>query len=103
MIISVIITTYKEPKTLPKAIDSILSQVSKDKEMEIIVVGPDEQTKAVVQKFSSRLVLHNFPLIIEVLRVTVQGDLWTVPLHERYDSSLSRNGSYESRWVCLAL
>jgi len=52
--ISVIITTYKEPKTLPKAIDSILGQVPEGKEMEIIVVGPDEQTKSVVQKFSSR-------------------------------------------------
>lgn len=54
MIVSVIITTYKEPKTLPKAIDSILNQMPKNnKEMEIIVVGPDEQTKSVVQKFSS--------------------------------------------------
>jgi len=54
MLISIIITTYKEPKTLPKAINSILSQISKNKEIEIIVVGPDEQTKSVVQKFSSR-------------------------------------------------
>jgi len=56
MMISVIITTYKEPKTLPKAINSILNQISRNnnEEMEIIVVGPDEQTKAVVQKFSSR-------------------------------------------------
>ena len=51
--VSVIITTYKEPKTLPKAINSILSQAPKGmgEEMEIIVVGPDRQTKAVVQKF----------------------------------------------------
>jgi len=53
--ISVIITTYKEPKTLPKAINSILNQIPKSmgEEMEIIVVGPDRQTKSVVQKFSS--------------------------------------------------
>ncbi len=58
MEISIVITTYKEPKTLPKAIDSILSQIPKNnKEMEIIVVGPDEQTKSVVQKFSSH---HSF-------------------------------------------
>jgi len=54
--ISVIITTYKEPKTLPKAINSILNQAPKSmgEEMEIIVVGPDEETKSVVQKFSSQ-------------------------------------------------
>ncbi len=54
MIISVIITTYQEPKTLSQAINSILNQVPKNKEMEIIVVGPDEQTKAVVQEFSPK-------------------------------------------------
>jgi len=54
MMISVIITTYKEPKTLPKAINSILNQIPQDKKIEIVVVGPDKQTEAVVQKFSSR-------------------------------------------------
>jgi len=54
MIISVIVTTYKEPKTLSRAIASILNQIPQDKKIEIVVVGPDKQTEAVVQKFSSR-------------------------------------------------
>ncbi len=83
MIISVIITTYKEPETLPKAISSILSQISEGKKMEIIVVGPDEQTKSVVQKFSSRYSFVKYvqdrgegkPAAINLALIEAKGDI----------------------------
>ena len=49
--ISIIITTYKESKTLPKAIQAILNQNFKQ-EYEILVIGPDKKTEQVVKKFS---------------------------------------------------
>ncbi|MBU4369159.1 glycosyltransferase family 2 protein [Patescibacteria group bacterium] len=49
--ISIIITTYKESETLPKAIRAILNQNIKQ-EYELLVVGPDKKTQEVVREFS---------------------------------------------------
>lgn len=51
--ISIIITTYKEPKTIGKVINHIL--VNKlPKEYEIIVVTPDDETSNEAEKYSKR-------------------------------------------------
>lgn len=49
--ISIIITAYKEPKTIGKAIQSILDNNLKEK-FEIIVIAPDKETREVAEKFS---------------------------------------------------
>lgn len=49
--ISVIITTYNEPKTLLLAIKSVLNQDLKQ-EYEILVIGPDQETEKIVKKFN---------------------------------------------------
>jgi cellulose synthase/poly-beta-1,6-N-acetylglucosamine synthase-like glycosyltransferase len=48
--ISIIITTYKEPKTIERAINAILEQNLKD--YEILVVAPDNETLEVAKKIS---------------------------------------------------
>jgi cellulose synthase/poly-beta-1,6-N-acetylglucosamine synthase-like glycosyltransferase len=50
--ISIIITAYKEEKTIGKAIQSILDNNIKEK-YEIIVLAPDEKTLAVARRFSN--------------------------------------------------
>jgi cellulose synthase/poly-beta-1,6-N-acetylglucosamine synthase-like glycosyltransferase len=50
--ISIIITTYKEPKTIGKAIEAIIQQ--KLPEHEIIVVAPDTETLSVAEKYSKK-------------------------------------------------
>jgi cellulose synthase/poly-beta-1,6-N-acetylglucosamine synthase-like glycosyltransferase len=47
--ISVIITTKKEPETLPRAIEAIIKENIVD--LEVLVVGPDEETKKIVAQF----------------------------------------------------
>ena len=48
----IIITAYKEEKTVGKAIDSILSQI--DKNYRVIVTAPDEETKKVVKEYEKK-------------------------------------------------
>lgn len=48
--ISIIITAYKEPKTIGKAIYSFLNQARED--CEIIGVAPDEETSKVIKQYS---------------------------------------------------
>ncbi|MBI5797501.1 glycosyltransferase [Candidatus Woesearchaeota archaeon] len=48
--ISIIITSFKEPETIGKCIESILNQDIKEKH-EIIVACPDEETKSVALKY----------------------------------------------------
>lgn len=48
--VSVIITTKNEAKTLEKAIEAILKQNLKE-EYEILVIGPDKETQKIVQNF----------------------------------------------------
>ncbi len=50
---SVIITTLKEPKTLPKAIQSVLRQNLKD-DFEVLVVGPGRETENIARNFSKK-------------------------------------------------
>lgn len=50
--ISVIITTFQEPKTLYKAIQAVLNQDFKHDDIEIIVVGPDKDTENITKEFS---------------------------------------------------
>jgi cellulose synthase/poly-beta-1,6-N-acetylglucosamine synthase-like glycosyltransferase len=49
--ISIVITTFKEPQTLPLAIDRILKQKNIEP-YELLVIGPDQETKEIVQKIS---------------------------------------------------
>ena len=51
--ISVIITTKKEPQTLPRAIKVILDEIGNlsENEYEVLVVGPDKETKEIVAQF----------------------------------------------------
>ena len=51
--ISIIITTFKEPKTIGKAIEAFLHQKTKTK-YEIIVSAPDKETLEVAKKYSSK-------------------------------------------------
>ena len=51
--ISIIITSYKEPLTIGKAIESFLNQNIKEK-YEIIVSCPDKETSDVVSKYSKK-------------------------------------------------
>jgi len=51
--ISIIITSFKEPLTIGKAIDSFLNQDIKEK-YEIIVSSPDEETADIVNNYSKR-------------------------------------------------
>ena len=51
--ISIIITSYKEPKTIGKAIESIISQKIKES-YELIVSAPDNETLDVVKKYSKK-------------------------------------------------
>src|SRR3989344_8469269 len=51
--ISIIITSYKEPKTIGRAIDSFLNQ-SINSKYELIVAAPDKQTQDVVKKYSKK-------------------------------------------------
>ena len=49
--ISIIITAYKESKTIGRAIDSILKNNLKE-EFEVLVTAPDKETLGVVRKYS---------------------------------------------------
>lgn len=51
--ISIIITTFKESKTLPKAIEMILRQ-DIDQDYEILIIGPDKETELIANKFSEK-------------------------------------------------
>lgn len=51
--ISIVITSFKEPLTIGKAIDSFLKQKIKEK-YEIIVSCPDKETTDVVKKYSKK-------------------------------------------------
>lgn len=50
--ISIAITSFKEPKTIGRAIDSILNQNLKD--YELIVSSPDKKTQKVVEKYMQK-------------------------------------------------
>jgi len=65
--ISVIITTYREKTTLPKAIQAILDNIRNSEEFivgketwsegqmfEILVIGPDQDTERIVREFSQK-------------------------------------------------
>ena len=51
--ISVIITAYKEEKTVGRAIESFLKQ-KVDEEMEVIVAAPDEDTTRVIKEYEKK-------------------------------------------------
>lgn len=53
--ISIIITSYKEPNTIGKCINSFLEQKIKEK-YEIIVVAPDKETLNAAKKFKVKLI-----------------------------------------------
>lgn len=52
--ISVIITSFKEPATIGRAIQAFLNQKPKNEKYEIIVVAPDNETIAVAKKYKKQ-------------------------------------------------
>ena len=56
--ISIIITTNKEPNSLPQAIQLFLDSNLLKSDDEILIVGPDEETEKIVKEFQLR-----FPII----------------------------------------
>jgi len=65
--VSIIITTYKEPKSLPKAIEAFLNDIRNSEKFvigrktlpegqmfEILVVGPDKATAGIAEGFSKK-------------------------------------------------
>jgi len=56
--ISIIITTNKEPKSLPQAIQSFLDSNLLKANDEILIVGPDEESEKIAKEFQTR-----FPII----------------------------------------
>jgi poly-beta-1,6-N-acetyl-D-glucosamine synthase len=75
--ISVIITTKKEPQTLPKAITAILNE--KIQNVEIIVIGPDLETEEIVRKYPSVKFLKDSgagkPAALNLAFQQAQGDI----------------------------
>jgi len=55
MMISIIITAYREPNTIGKAIESFQNQKLKEKH-EIIVVAPDKETINIAKKYKVKIV-----------------------------------------------
>ncbi len=53
--LSIVITAFKEPKTIGKAIKSIINQKIKD-EYELIVAAPDKETSDIIKKYEKK---HN--------------------------------------------
>jgi len=51
--ISIVITTYKEPRTIGKAIEAFIKQKIKEK-YELVVAAPDKETQEVVKNYSRK-------------------------------------------------
>jgi len=58
--ISILITAYREPTTVGKAIEAFLAQLPED--AELLVVAPDPETTAVVEEYARR-----YPVVRHVL------------------------------------
>ncbi len=58
--ISILITAYREPHTIGKAIEAFLAQLPED--AELLVVTPDPETTAVVQNYAAR-----YPIVRHIL------------------------------------
>lgn len=48
--LSILITTFKEPETLKKSLDIIIKEISKADE--ILIVGPDEETEKIAKQYT---------------------------------------------------
>jgi len=51
--ISIVVTSFKEPRTIGKAIESFLNQKIEEK-YELIVSAPDKETQAIIQKYAKK-------------------------------------------------
>lgn len=58
--LSILITAYREPTTIGKAIEAFLAQLPED--AELLVVTPDPETTAVVQEYAAR-----YPVVRHIL------------------------------------
>ena len=75
--ISLIITSHKEPKTIAKAIKSFLNQKIKEKN-EIIVVAPDKETLDVAKKYKVKCLKDpgkGKPIALNLAFSKVKGDI----------------------------
>ena len=101
--ISIIITSYKEPKTIGKAIESFLKQKIREK-YELIVSAPDRETQDVVKKYvkkDKRVRLFKDPgkgktLAINLLLPRLKGDIIILTDGDVYVSSDSINKIIDS-------
>mgnify|MGYP001599410932 CR=1 FL=1 len=80
MAISVIITAFKEPRTIGKAISAIEKQISK--KAEILVVAPDKETLEAAKKVSIKnkqikILKNNFMLGFILIGIILAG-VWGV-------------------------
>ncbi len=80
--LSVLITSYKEPRTIGKAIECFLPQIGKDDE--ILIAAPDKETIEVISGYAKkdkRIKLINDagkgkPAALNMLFVRAKGDIW---------------------------
>ena len=80
--ITVILTAYKEPNTIGKAIRAFLPQISKKDE--ILVACPDEETKKVILSYSKKHKQVKYvkdpgqgkPVALNILFNIAKGDFW---------------------------
>ena len=49
--ISIIITSFKEEKTIGRAIGSFLSQIDSQEKIEVIITAPDDKTLKAASKY----------------------------------------------------
>lgn len=77
MKITFIITSYKEPKTIGKAIERILDQNIKN--LELIVTAPDDETLNIAKKYKSVTILkdkgHGKPAALNLAVKKAKGDI----------------------------
>ena len=80
--ITVILTAYKEPSTIGKAIEAFLRQISKKDE--ILVACPDEETKKVILGYSKKHKQVKYikdpgqgkPVALNIIFKKAKGDFW---------------------------
>src|SRR3989338_1946959 len=108
--ISIIITSYKEPRTIGKAIESFLKQKIRE-EYELIVSAPDRETQEVVKRYSKKfkqVKLFKDPgkgktLAINLLLPRLKGEIIILTDGDVYVSSDSINkiiDAFKDKKVC---
>lgn len=91
--ISIIITAYKEPKTIGKCITSFLEQNIKEK-YEIFVVAPDKETLDAAKKYKVKIIKdpgRGKPIALNIAFKKAKGDILVLTDGDVYTSENSIN------------